>query len=722
MPMRLILAGAGAAVLLVATVLTGLYLGSETQRRFEDIDNSWQAVAGESQRRGALLSRIRGHLGYGGIIHNFKNYVLRKEERYLESFSEQLSDFEVAVDDYRRSGASEEELRHLETIETTIREYQGKSELARRAAAENWPPERTDAVVKVDDTEAIKALAALESFWREKNVATTQGIVGAVREGEELVATGFRFLGGLAAVALAIYGLFFLLQRELRGMIGKLSTELTERRVAEMAAKKFQRAVDQSPATIIITNTEGKIEYVNRKFCDLTGYEPSEVMGRTPRILQSGDTVPENYAALRLQLGRGEEWHGTFRNKKKNGESYWAKTVILPLRDDAGKVSQFIGLGEDITERRRAREQMHRAQKIEAVSMLASGVAHDFNNVLTTILGNIHIIRLGTDESRDIDEELDQIEIAAKRARNLVGQIFAFARRQPGDPISVSVEKTLAEVTDLLRASIQPTIELEHRVEEDDLFVEADPTRLHQVIMNLCSNAAEAIGAKGGRIELAAARQRVDNGQLPRVLITVKDDGPGMTAEICGQIFDPFFTTKAAGKGTGLGLSVVANLISDMNALIEVESAPGKGCTFSISLPSAQASTQSEKQGESPQTGTGTVMLIDDEPEVAKTCSKLLRRLGYSVEMFTHPKPAMVAFKEDPNRFDIVVTDLVMPGLSGGDVINQISEIRPDCPVILCSAYEPDSSWTEGSRQRRFIAKPIEPERLARAVAKFTNA
>ncbi len=393
-PLRLVLSATGAAIVLLSTVLAGLYLGNETQSRFAFIDVSWRAYTGEAERRGELLSRIRGHLGYGGIIHDFKNFVLRKDPRYLESLQSQLKDFIATVREYRESGASQTELEQLAAIENTVARYQTKLVIAQQAAQENWPPERTDALVKVDDSAAVEALSSLDRYWREKRRETTRTIATAVQDGRELVDIGFKFLGGLAVVALALYALFYLLQRELRQTIGLLSTELRERKLAEHVAKKFRRAVDQSPATITITDTQGVIEYVNPKFSSLTGYSPEEVIGRTPRILQSGDEPPELYAELRRRLARGQEWHGTFRNLKKDGSTYWAKTTILPLRDEDGDITHFIGLGEDMTERRKAREHIHRAQKMEAVGLLASGVAHDFNNVLTTILGNVHLAKL----------------------------------------------------------------------------------------------------------------------------------------------------------------------------------------------------------------------------------------------------------------------------------------------------------------------------------------
>ncbi len=721
MPMRLVLAGAGAAILLAATVLVGLYLGGQTQKRFQDIDHSWRAYTGEAERRGELLSRIRAHLGYGGIIHNFKNYVLRKDRAYLTRLNEQLSDFTRTIAEYRASGATDAELGQLKAIEQTINTYKGKILIATQAAREDWPPERTDRLVKVDDTAALAALASLDRYWRDKRRETTRTIAAAVQEGETLVTRGFRYLGGLVVVALVIYGLFYLLQRELRQTIGLLSGELTERKAAQFAAKKFQYAVDQSPATIIITDTDGRIEYVNHKFCNLTGYQPEEVLGETPKLLQSGDAPPQTYANLRQQLIRGEVWRGTFRNRKKDGELYWAKTAILPLRDDEGRISHFIGLGEDITERRQARDQIHRAQKMEAVGLLASGVAHDFNNVLTTILGNVHLARLDAPAGGEFDEELEQIEIAAKRARNLVGQVLAFARRQPGEAVPVAVSDTLQEVARLMQASIQPNVRIVFDIENQGLTVRADPTRLHQVIMNLCSNAAEAIGPKGGTVVLGAYCLG-GNGAGRQVCIEISDDGPGIPEDVIQRIFDPFFTTKPPGKGTGLGLSVVANLVTEMGGEISVESEVGEGSRFTVTMPEADDVRLTKTAAEQVPHGSGTVLLIDDEPEVVATCAKVLRRLDYLVEAYTDPVQAMKVFEAHPDRFSLVMTDFVMPDMNGELVCKAVRELCRDCPIILYTAYQPAALELDALQPIQLLEKPVDPALLAQTVHGLINA
>ena len=321
----------------------------------------------------------------------------------------------------------------------------------------------------------------------------------------------------------------------------------------------------------------------------------------------------------------------------------------------------------------------------------------------------------------EFSEELEQIEVAAKRARNLVGQIFAFARRQAGEVVAVRVNEVVEEVAHLLQSSLQPNIAIRCRIDDTGMVVKADPTRLHQVIMNLCSNAAEAIGPQGGNIAISVTADTVAETAERRVCVSVSDDGPGIADDLKGKIFDPFFTTKTAGKGTGLGLSVVANLVGEMGGQIDVASTVGQGTTFKVRLPLSDERVEMRSvSGELP-SGSGRILLIDDEVEVAATCAKLLRRLGYDVEEHHDPVKAMQTFRSMPDQFALVITDLVMPGLSGSEVCRIVRELRPACPLVAYSAYQPDGIDFDQAGIMRFMHKPIEPAQLARIASEMTR-
>jgi len=714
--------GFGAAILLLATVVVGIYLGRETQRRFQDISDNWSDYSEQADRKGLWISEIRGRLGYGGIIHDFKNYVLRKDERYVVAVKDRLPSLYRSLDAYLASAPSDAERDALDEIRKTIKIYESRIPLVEQAARENWDVVRIDRLVRVDDTQAIQALHQLESVWQGNRESTTAEIVRSVSEGEALILLGFRFLAGLAVVSLIIFTLLFALVRELREAILRLARELSERIRAEQAERKLLRAVEQSPATILITGTDGRIEYVNRRFAELTGYSGDEVIGRTPRLLQSGDTTEDEYQDIKNSLGRGAEWHGVFRNRRKDGSHYWAETTILPLTNEKGEIQNYIGIGEDVTEKRRAREQIVKAQKMEAVGLLAGGVAHDFNNVLTTILGAAHLASLGVEPESDIGREISQIEIAARRAQSLVQQLLTFARRQPAAPQRLDLKTEVEEVVKLVQASIPPTILVATLFDDEDAWVLADPTHVHQVVMNLCRNAAEAVPKESGRIDIAitGSREKPDNpsrhssGRDAWVKLVVEDNGPGISGDAAKKVFDPFFTTKPLGKGTGLGLTMVATLVQDMDGSVALVSKPGEGARFEVLLPRSEPGIVDVVVGRPLPNGTEHILLVDDEADVVSTLRRLLMRLGYRVSAYTDPLSAMEAFKRQPASFDLVMTDLVMPEMNGETLAHEIRRISPSCPVILATGYRPKQLIADTDSSYVLMEKPVQPAELAR--------
>ena len=715
-------------VLLIITVSLGLYLGTETRAQFRKIETSWFGYAGDVGQKGIWISSLRGYLGYGGIIHNFKNYVLRQDQVYLGRARAQIAQFETLMAAYRAEVESPQERAALEVIQATIATYAAKLPLAIRAANEGWDVARTDREVKVDDTAAVGALEELEAIWRARRAVSTGRIVASVGEGERLIWIGFAALAALMLAALALGLLLLLLLRDLRRAVQRLSRELATRRRVEQSEMRLAEAVEQSPATIFITDTEARILYANRRFEEVTGWQRDAIEGQTPRILQSGDTPPEVDAEIRARLARGESWQGVFRNRRKDCGSYWAETTIVPLRGPEGEVRNFIGIAEDITEKRAAREQVARAQKLEAVGLLAGGIAHDFNNILTTIVGAAHLAGLDAPKGSDLAAEIEQIEIAARRGQSLVRGLLTFARREPGRPEPNDLGAVIAEAARLLRASMPPTVTLDCTQAAAPMMVMADHTHLHQIVMNLCRNAAEAIGGAPGAIRIAIERLDAEASEgLPRrrdgwVELRVADDGPGMAEETRARLFDPFYTTKPLGKGSGLGLAVVSGLVEEMGGSIAVESQPGEGAEFRLILPGASAvAAMAEAETEDLPRGRERLVLVDDEPEVAATYRRVLLRLGYQVEAFTSPKIALDHVRADPRRPDLLITDMVMPDLNGEELAAALRELRPDLPVIVCSGYAPAGIALTGPKPA-VLDKPVDPVALAKRVRAMLDA
>ncbi len=476
----------------------------------------------------------------------------------------------------------------------------------------------------------------------------------------------------------------------------------------------------------MITDTEGHVEYVNRHFEQLSGWSRDEVVGQTPKFLQSGDTEDSEYKNMQALLANGKTWRGVLHNRKKDGGSYWVETTILPLRAADGSAHSYLGIGEDITERLKIREQMARAQKIEAVGLLAGGIAHDFNSVLTSILGAAHLAALDAPPESDLAGEIEQIEIGARRAQMLVQQLLGFARRKSGNPVPTDVAEIVQQALRLIRAATSPTTQFAFEADSVPVWVAADPTQLHQVIMNLCGNAAEAIGGQSGTVTImleadAEHAQGAANNAPYWISLRVQDDGPGMTEDVRRRVFDAFFTTKPLGKGTGLGLAVVHGLVTDMGGTIEVESIAGQGACFTVHLPGCLASENVEAgEAETSPYGTERLLIVDDEPEIAATLRRSLMRYGYRVEAFASAQAALHSFEAGPDRFDAVITDVVMPDLNGVDLAVRLRAARPALPIVFLTGFAPHLDPIE-KPEPAIVAKPVDPKTLARQLRKHLD-
>ena len=410
--------GLASTMLLALTVTLGLYLGAQTRAQFREIEASWSDYSVGVGRKGVWISSIRGYLGYGGIIHNFKNYVLRREDVYLIRTREQIAQFNSTVTEYTDATVDPDERKAIGTVQQAIESYNAVLPIAIQAVEEGWSVEQTDLAVRIDDSAAIIALAELELLWTANRQYSADRMLAAVSRGQTLIWIGFVSIAALVLSSLLIGYLLILLLRDMRSAVSQLSDELSKRRKLQKSNEQLARAVEQSPTTIFMTDTDANIIYANRQFEKLTGWSRDEVIGRTPRFLQSGETSASEYEAIRRRLDKGQDWQGVFRNRRKDGGSYWAETKILPLVATDGTIQNYIGIGEDVTEKRQAREQVAQAQKLEAVGLLAGGIAHDFNNILTTIVGAAHLAAMDTDEGTDIAVEIEQIDIAARRAQS----------------------------------------------------------------------------------------------------------------------------------------------------------------------------------------------------------------------------------------------------------------------------------------------------------------
>nr|WP_237217611.1 ATP-binding protein [Ruegeria lacuscaerulensis] len=547
-------------------------------------------------------------------------------------------------------------------------------------------------------------------------------MVRAFSDGERLVRNFSVLLIGLIVLVGVIAILTTFLITNILRANRRLKAELALREQVELAERKLARAVEQSPASIIITDTDLKIEYANRKFFDLSGYGPHEVYGHSPKMLQSGHSGQGVYGDLKARLRNGQSWYGVFRNLRKDGTHYWVSTAIFPLVDQNGSITHYIGIGEDMTESRRTREQFAQVQKMEAVGILAGSVAHDFNNVLMSVIGNAELIELDAEENEDIQTSVDHIRIAARRAQALVRKMLTFARQRPRNPQRGDIVKATQEALDLIKVAAPPSVETRFDIDIDQAFAEFDGTLFFQTLLNLCHNAFDAIGDHPGTVVLRISQAEdtalddLPDDAIGVIRLDVTDDGPGMTPEVQEKIFEPFFSTKPVGKGTGLGMAIVRNSVEECRGRVELHSKPDKGTRFSLFYPMMPVLSAQQQEEARAVTGDEHILLVDDDENILYVTRRLLTRYGYRVEAYSEPMRALDAFRAAPDSYDVIVSDLMMPGLMGTDLIASARAVRPDVPTILVSSYFDDAeSPAEGDTTVR-VQKPFDVQSLARIV------
>jgi PAS domain S-box-containing protein len=476
------------------------------------------------------------------------------------------------------------------------------------------------------------------------------------------------------------------------------------------------------PALAFLKDRQGRYLYVNSACRRMWQRSSETVIGRSDT-----DLWPEEIAGPLCQsdshiIGSGEVFSTVERIMVGAEERYHLVTKFPVV---SGKHLMLGGIAFDITDKVRAQEenarleeQLIQSQKMEAVGTLAGGIAHDFNNVLSAIMGYVELAQMDANPAGEVQNDLAQVLKATHRAKDLVKQILTFSRKTGHDREPLDPKPLVKEALVLLRASIPSTIEIRQHVTDRGVYVLANATQFHQVIMNLCTNAAHAMEASGGILELTlqnvsitgatTSRQGVPPGRY--LELRVRDTGPGISPALRERIFDPYFTTKAQGKGTGMGLSVVRSIVESHGGSIDVESRFGKGACFCVLLPatSRMARITSHRQNALPH-GTEAILYVDDEPVLVDLGRQMLSRLGYRVTCCDNSFDALALVKDNPNRFDLVVTDTTMPAMTGDVLAGRLLDIRPDLPVILCTGYSEQVTHETASDLgiSAFLMKPL---------------
>ena len=505
--------------------------------------------------------------------------------------------------------------------------------------------------------------------------------------------------------------------------------DISDRKRSEAILRLQSAALNAAANAIVITNRDGDIEWVNAAFIQSTGYALSEAMGKNLReLVKSGVHNAAFYDQMWATLVAGDVWVGEVTNRRRDGTLFVEDETITPVRNAEGEVTHYIGVKRDLTDQKRLQEQFLQAQKMEVVGRLAGGIAHDFNNLLTVINGRSELALEVLAADDPMREEFQEIRAAGERAARLTMQLLMFSRKQVVRPTTLNATALVTNAAQMLRRLIGEDIRLVIGLPDPTGLdnVVADRGQIEQVLFNLAVNARDAM-PRGGTLTISvqsvdldrhfvAAHPAVQAG--PHVRLTVTDTGTGMSPDVCSHIFEPFFTTKSHNKGTGLGLATVHGIIAEHHGCVTVDSAPNHGATFSVYLPTAASAVhEPAAAGPGVARGTETILLAEDERALRELTAKMLRTAGYTVIPTEDGPMALAALASPGVHVDLLVTDVIMPGMSGPELAAQILKSHPSIRVLFTSGYTDDKlTLGAGLNVDQFIPKPYSIGDLTRAI------
>jgi PAS domain S-box-containing protein len=511
--------------------------------------------------------------------------------------------------------------------------------------------------------------------------------------------------------------------------------DLTDRKQAEKALResedKFRTFFNLSPQSIAITEAEtGKLVNLNNMFCEQTKYSRDEVIGKT--TTEMGFYSTDDRDRFINELYASGEIRGLKMNfKVKDGSILNTLMFSKLLRVAEEKFILTIFL--DITRQQKLEAQLHQAQKMESIGTLAGGIAHDFNNILFPMFGYLEMMMRDAPEDSPLHDSLERVFNGAKIARDLAKQILTFSRQKDHEMKPLKVHLVIKEALELVESFLPSTIEISQNIKTDCRLVMADPTQIHQIVMNLCTNAFHAMEETGGKLTITfkdvelAVKDLKDSVMIPGpyVCLTVADTGQGMKQSIMDRIFEPYFTTKKEGKGTGLGLAILHGIVKSHGGHISFYSEPGKGAEFKVYLPviKKQKETSKVETDASIQKGNERILLVDDQDIIVQMEKQMLEQLGYHVTDRISSVDVLEVFRADPDKFDLVITDMTMPNMTGEQLADELIKIRFDIPVILCTGFSEKMSEEKAKAMgiKGFLMKPVVMKDLSSTIRKVLD-
>jgi|GEM_PF-875341 len=518
-------------------------------------------------------------------------------------------------------------------------------------------------------------------------------------------------------------------------VVRALMRDVTEKKKAELELLHFANALAQTADLVMITDKNGVIEYVNEAFERTTGYTKEEMIGQTPKIIESGKHGSRFFQEMWSMLLAGKPFRGTLINRKKNGELFYTEQTITPITDSKGNIVNFVSVGRDITEQRLLEQQLFQAQKMESIGTLVSGIAHDFNNILNNISGFAHQLQKYTHDQAKVLKYSQTIEKSASRGADLAAQLLTFVRQRPREEAPTHLGEIINDIVLLAEETFPKNITIQKRVEEDLRPVMGNRGEFHQALLNICLNARDAM-PHGGTL-LVEAQNLVVGEETPLTLITaagrvcvevrISDTGIGIPESIRDKIFDPFFTTKERGKGTGLGLSIVYSIVRNNKGTILVQSEEGKGSTFQLYFPAIEE--RKIREGDSgeadPEQGAGElILLVDDEQAMQELGKEFLEEKGYRVLLANDGLEGVELYRQRSNEIALVILDLVMPKMDGGKTYLEMKKINPNVKAFFCSGFtsDPVISSLMAEEGLRALQKPFKPDEFIKTVREMLHA
>lgn len=509
-------------------------------------------------------------------------------------------------------------------------------------------------------------------------------------------------------------------------------TDITERKKAEERLRHLSKAVDHAGEAILISDKGGVIEYVNPAFTQLTGYQPEEAIGQKPSLLKSDAQDPAFYNELWETITRGEVWHGSLIDRRKDGSFFPTTMTVAPIFDEKGRISHYVSTHQDMSAIKKLEEQFFEAQKMESIGTLVGGIAHDFNNMLAALMGNIYLARLEPDNRENLFKRLDSMERTGNRAAEIVRQLLTYAHKDRVEMGPVPLNSFLKEGIKLLKKSIPANIDLQLDIGKAKTIINGDTTQLQQIIINLLINARDAVeGRQKPRIACtlehftpsdAFIEEHPESAGKSFACLTVHDNGGGIPEKIRERIFEPFFTTKDVDKGTGLGLSMVYGAVQRHDGIIDIESDPAQGTAVRVYLPLLEEIGEAiASDNGNIKNGSGElILLVDDEDAMRSTVSEILSTMNYRVLEAANGEEALQLFNDHRQDISLVFTDIVMPVLGGIELARSIRQASPDMPVIFTSGYG-DKSFTSDDLVERsvLLTKPFSVVKISQTIRRL---